>query len=126
MVYCEKCGAQNAEDAAFCVKCGATLMPSRERSWEDRLEAWSEEFGQRAEEWGSQFGKDIEASCVWLPRVGAFLGLIIGVIIILAGLRLLLGWNIDLFLRGLGALITITIGSLFVIFAAFLFSRRNR
>ena len=126
MIYCGKCGAQNAEDATFCVKCGANLTPSQERSWEDRVEAWGEEFGQRAEEWGEQFGKNIEASCVWLPRVGAFLGLIIGVIIILAGLRLLLGWNIDVFLRGLGALITITIGSLFILFAALLFSRRNR
>ncbi len=71
MVYCTKCGAKNEEDAAVCVKCGAALgrVSAPPWSWERR----------RAEE-----------ECFGLPHGGAIAGLIIGVIIILAGFIFLL------------------------------------
>jgi hypothetical protein len=126
MVYCVKCGVKNSDDSAFCVKCGENLTSSQEKKWDERIEAWGEDFGKRAEKWGEQFGKQMENECFWLPRVGAIFGLIIGVIIILAGLRLLFGWNIEVFIRSLGSIATIIIGSLFIIFAILLFSRRKR
>lgn len=125
MVYCVKCGVKNADDATFCMKCGESLRSTQEKRWEQRIEDWGEDFGKRAERWGEQFGKRMETECFWLPRVGAFFGLIFGVIIILAGLQLLLGWHIEGFVRSLGSLATIFIGLLCIIFAIQLFSRRK-
>jgi uncharacterized membrane protein YvbJ len=71
MVYCTKCGAKNAEDAVVCIKCGAAL---------GRVSAppWSRER-RRAEE-----------ECFGLPHGGAIVGLVFGIIIILAGTIFLL------------------------------------
>jgi len=41
MVYCPKCGNQNADDAEFCSKCGASLVGPRiipEKEWDKRCE----------------------------------------------------------------------------------------
>lgn len=41
MVYCPKCGKQNADDARYCNSCGKTLMPGTkgfEREWDDRCD----------------------------------------------------------------------------------------
>jgi hypothetical protein len=126
MVYCVKCGVKNSDDATFCVKCGKNLTSSQEKNWEERIDAWGEDVGRHAEKWGEQFGKQLENGCFWIPRVSAIFGLIIGVIIILAGLRLLFGWNVEVFIRALGSLATIIIGSVFIIFAILLLSRRKR
>ena len=93
---------------------------------EERIEAWGEEVGRHAEKWGEQFGKQMEDGCFWIPRVGVIFGLIIGVIIILAGLQLLFGWNVEAFIRAFGSLATIIIGSVFIIVAILLLSRRKR
>jgi hypothetical protein len=77
MVYCSECGTQNEEGTEFCVKCGAALYPERGRR-------------RRPERY-----KKREAECFGLPRGGAIFGLLIGAIIILAGLRELMGWRID-------------------------------
>jgi len=69
MVYCTKCGANNAEDAEVCVQCGAPLYPARA-------------------EWGSHRRREEE--CFGIPRGGAVATLVIGVIIILAGLSFML------------------------------------
>ena len=90
MVYCTKCGTKNEEDAKHCSKCGADLEVSREKRLEKRAEEWGEEFGRRAEEWGEQFGKRVEEECFGLPHGGAIFGLVIGIIIILAGTIFLL------------------------------------
>ncbi len=72
MVYCTKCGTKNEEDAAVCAKCGASLGAypplRRER--------------KRAEE-----------ECFGLPHGGAIAGLLIGTIIIIAGVAWLALWN---------------------------------
>jgi len=75
MVYCSKCGTENAEDAEVCTKCGARLEVSKEKRFE-----------RRAEEWGEQFGKRAEEECFGLPRGGTIVGIIIGIIIIIVGL----------------------------------------
>jgi uncharacterized membrane protein YvbJ len=126
MVYCVKCGVQNSDDAQFCVNCGISLKNTQDPKWEQRVEEWGEEFGKRAEAWGEHVGRQMETECFWLPQAGVLAGLTIGVIIVLVGLQLLLGWNIAVFLRSLGALATIIIGVLLIIFAIQLFRRRKR
>ncbi len=42
MSYCERCGAEHDEDAAFCPKCGAALSPKGERVVE--LATWTQRF----------------------------------------------------------------------------------
>lgn len=95
MVYCTKCGTKNEDGAKHCVKCGANLEISREKTFEKRAEEWGEEFGRRAEEWGEQFGRSVEEECFGLPHGGAIVGLIIGAIIVLIGLS----WFIGVYLR---------------------------
>jgi len=73
MVYCTKCGAKNEEDAEVCVKCGAPLVT--QPPWKRQR--------RRAEE-----------ECFGLPHGGAIVGLIFGIIIILAGLSWLLHFEI--------------------------------
>jgi ribosomal protein L40E len=90
MVYCDKCGTKNEEDAVYCVKCGVRLERSKNESWDKRVEKWGEEFGKRAEEWGENFGRQTERGCFGLPHGGLVFGLLIGVIIIVVGLFSLL------------------------------------
>jgi hypothetical protein len=110
MVYCVHCGTKNADDAAFCMKCGHDLRRVQATSWEQRVEAWGDDFGRRAERWGEDFGRQVEAECVGLPRVGVVLGLLVGVFVLLAGVVLLLGWTVVVVLRWLGALVTVVVG----------------
>ena len=65
MVYCTKCGTKNEEDAAVCVKCGASLVTRP---------AWRRERERTEEE------------CFGLPHGGAIVGALIGIIIIIVGL----------------------------------------
>jgi len=96
MVYCTKCGAKNEEDAAVCVKCGASLAGRP---------AWRRERRRPEEE------------CFGLPHGGAIVGLVIGIIIILVGLASL--YEIDI-----GPLIVIAFGVLILVWALYRYSRR--
>lgn len=116
MVYCTHCGTKNKDDATFCVKCGAKLSVSAEKSLEKRIEEGAEEFGKRAEEWGKDFERNVETECFGLPHGGTIFGLIIGIIIILVGVTSLVGidlefWPLIILIFGLlvfgGALYTI-------------------
>ena len=64
MVYCTKCGTQNADDARVCSKCGASLYAVGEREHYRRM----------------------ESECFGIPRGGTIVGIAIGVIIVLWGL----------------------------------------
>ena len=97
MVNCVKCGTKNEEDAKYCTNCGADLKTSQEKGLEGRVEERAEEFGRRAEEWGEQFGKRVEDECFGLPHGGAIAGLIFGVIIILVGMSLVVGFVWEFF-----------------------------
>jgi len=83
MIICNKCETKNEEDAIYCVKCGAKLEVSREESWDKRMEKWGEDFGKRAERWGEDFGRRAEKEAL---NVGAILGIIVGVAMILVGI----------------------------------------
>jgi len=117
MVYCQKCGTKNEDDALVCTSCGASLKsgPRVEENWEDRLERGAERLGENAE----RFGKRMESECFGLPQGNSIIGIIFGLIVILFGLRELYGWNIDL-----GPYIIIIIGLL--IAAGSLFGRDKR
>ena len=102
MGYCTKCGAKNEDDAVVCVKCGASLR-------EVRAAPWSYER-RRAEE-----------ECFGLPHGGAIVGLIIGMIIIIAGLSSLAGIDIG---RYGWPLVVIVFGILIVVGALYGLRRR--
>jgi len=121
MVYCTKCGTKNEEDVQYCSKCGASLGVSQEKKVEKRAKEWGEEFGRRAEEWGEQFGRRAEEECFGLPHGGAIVGLIIGLIIILAGFSWLAGIDIG---RYVWPLVVIIFGILIVAGALYGYSRR--
>ena len=118
MVYCSECGTKNEEAAETCVKCGAKLKVSTEKSLEKRIEEGAEEFGKRAEAWGESFGKRGEEECFGLPHGGTIFGLIIGIIIFIVGISMLAGidlehaWPLILIIFGVliigGAIYTLT------------------
>jgi len=66
MVYCSKCGTKNEDTALVCVNCGASLETGTHvsRRYERRR---------------------MEQECFGLPHGGAFVGIAIGVIILLWG-----------------------------------------
>jgi len=108
VVNCSKCGAKNADDAKFCVSCGATLYPERSR---ERRE--DECFGPRGP----------QEECFGLPHGGAIAGIIIGLFIVILGLALFLGQNIS---QLIGPFVLMLIGALIVAGAIYGLSRRGR
>ena len=99
MVYCTKCGTKNEEDAVVCVKCGASLVARP---------PW-----RRAR-------KRTEEECFGLPHGGAIVGLIIGIIIIIAGIS----WLAEIEIGNWWALIVIVFGILIAAGALYSYSRR--
>lgn len=99
MVYCTKCGTKNEEDAVVCVKCGAGLVGRP---------PW-----RRAR-------KRPEEECFGLPHGGAIVGLIIGIIIIIAGIS----WLAEIEIGNWWALIVIIFGILIAAGALYSYSRR--
>ena len=107
MVYCTRCGTLNADDAAICTNCGASLnnpTAQRPNSRHWRWENWEE----RRE---------------YHRRTGGFVILAIGLIIILAGISALFAevYNINI---PWGAIILVFIGVIIIV--AGLRSRRHR
>lgn len=66
MVYCQKCGTKNDENADYCAKCGASLQTGTYVS-------------QR------NVRKKTEDDCFGLPNGGAIAGIVIGLLILLWG-----------------------------------------
>jgi uncharacterized membrane protein YvbJ len=79
MVYCTKCGTNNAEDATVCVNCGAPL------------------YGTSAEGrsyWGHrQYAREYYG---FYRRSGALATLIIGIVIVLIGFSFLLNETVNI------------------------------
>ena len=96
MVYCNHCGTKNKDESNFCVKCGANIAASAEKSIEKGIEEAAEEFGRRAEGWGKDFGKNVENECFGLPHGGTIFGIIIGIMIILVGVTSIVGLDFHL------------------------------
>lgn len=105
MVYCTKCGKENEDSAKFCVVCGAYLY-SRDK---ERKEGC---FGPKRYE---------EEECFGLPYGTTIIGIIFGIFIIIVGLTLLLGFNVE---RWFGPVIAIIIGVLIIAGAIYKLSRR--
>ena len=107
MVYCTKCGTNNADDAKVCVNCGTPLYGTSEESrpyWRHR----------RYE--GEYYG--------FHRRSGAIAGMVIGLIIVLVGLSLLVAEHYDISIPW-GPIIIILIG-IFVISRWFRVRNRRR
>ena len=85
MVYCTKCGTKNPDDAEVCSQCGAPLQKIGESEQQGRVE--SECFGPRR---AREPYRRVEHECFGLPKGGIIVGIVIGVLIVLAGLSLLL------------------------------------
>jgi uncharacterized membrane protein YvbJ len=104
MVYCTKCGTQNADNATVCSKCGASLYAVGEREHYRRM----------------------ESECFGIPHGGAVVGIAIGVIIVL--------WGLIAILQQAGAIpsgdyvwpiVVIVFGILIVVGALYGLSRRH-
>ncbi len=98
MVYCQKCGTKNEDNADYCIKCGANLQTGTHIS-------------QRHER------KKAEEDCFGLPNGNAIGGIILGIVVLLWGLTMILDitfnfWYIILIIFGVlmiaGALYKIT------------------
>ena len=92
MVYCARCGTLNADDAAICKNCGAPLQTAQAQGTQSQAESKPYNRQWRWEDW--------EERREYHRRNGAFaalaIGLIIvliGVLIIIAGLRSRRYWN---------------------------------
>lgn len=98
MVYCQKCGTKNVDNADYCEKCGANLQTGTHVSRRhDRKKA--------------------EEDCFGLPNGGAIGGIVLGILLLLWGSTLFLDiqfnfWYLILIILGIlmvaGALYKIT------------------
>ena len=111
MVYCQKCGTQNDDDAEFCKKCAASLKGSkkdREKEFEKRCEEECE-GGPSGRGWSIFWGliivfaglwiifefvikkMDLPNSLHWLSDFpyGFIFAIIIGIFVIILGLRII-------------------------------------
>ena len=98
MVYCTKCGTQNADDARVCSKCGASLYAVGEREHYRRM----------------------ESECFGIPRGGTIVAIAIGVIIVLWGLFAIFAPNVNVW-----PIAVIIFGILIVVGALYGLSRRH-
>ena len=97
MVTCPKCGANNEEDANFCVTCGASLSTVK---WRDRDRC----FGQSE--------RSMEDKCFSLPYDGAIIDVVFGLFIILIGISIAFEFNVG---RWIGPSIMIIVGILVIV-----------
>lgn len=117
LVYCHKCGTKNPDDAKVCKKCGAKLYPFDKIYEREVKTCFGPEKNREDEE------------CFGLPHGGAIVAVIIGVIIIIAGLSSLLGnlfhWNVDVW-NSVWPLLIILVGILIIAGAVYGLSRKNK
>jgi len=96
MVYCNKCGKKNEDNARFCIKCGSSLKLEKNKKEEElaeKIKKIGEKVGKKIEKTAEEVGKQVEKSVeqagkgfgswyyrtfgVFGPLVSSFLGLII-------------------------------------------------
>lgn len=108
MVYCPKCGRQNADDARYCNNCGATLMTGKvdtDKEWENRCnEGCSGRGRSGAWFWGIivvliglwfilEVGlRNIRNLPTWLTDIewGWIFGVVIGAVILAVGVNMII------------------------------------
>ena len=103
MVECHNCGAENEEDDEYCSKCGEPLKEGGEKRYRP-------EHRQRQRD-----------ECFGLPGGNIIVPLIIGVILILAGLSSIFGFQ----LQYLGPALIVLIGLLIIAGAIYRARRKN-
>ena len=94
MVYCTKCGTQNRDTAEFCTSCGASLHTPSSSAWIEELQE-------------TCFGRDWRGEA----HIGRLLGLLIGVVITIAGVSMLLG---EVIWRWIGPAAVIGVGVIII------------
>ena len=109
LVYCTKCGTKNEDDVAVCAKCGQPLKAQAERKRRS-----GDCFGPKE--------REKEDECFGLPYGGAIAGIVFGIIVVLIGLAILLGFNIWNYLW---PLILLVVGILIVAGAIYGMRRRH-
>ena len=122
MVYCSKCGTKNKKNAKICAKCGESLYPpSVGKEIERKAETVGKEIERRAETcFGPRKRREPHAEeCFGLPRGGAIVGIVIGLLIILVGIS----WILDIQIE-IGAFAVIIFGILILAGALYGLSRR--
>lgn len=122
MVYCPKCGVKNEDDAKICAKCGAPLYGTkRARTHKD-----NECFDNGC--FGPKEGRHFEEECFGLPYGGAIVGLLFGVIVLIAGAAWIissaLGIEIDVW-TFIGPVMVIFVGALIIAGVIYGLSRRR-
>jgi hypothetical protein len=96
--YCNRCGKDNLDDAAYCINCGAPLtVTSGRRARRER---------RRDEEW------------FIVPRGGSIAGIVFGLFLIFIGVALYAGWSFSWTL--VGAAFLLLLGVLVVIAALYM------
>lgn len=60
MVYCQKCGSENSDDAKYCCKCGNSLTTTNTKN--ESFEKQIGDFAEEVEKLGKKAGKTIEQS----------------------------------------------------------------
>ncbi|MFH0815321.1 MAG: hypothetical protein V1934_00680 [Methanobacteriota archaeon] len=110
MTFCQKCGVKNEEDAVYCKGCGVSMLPSvpaQPSDWEPRMRMRRRSFTGWSIFWGLivivfglwvaiEFGlKHIDGVPEWITSMEFcwVLPVIIGFLIILAGIRMLVNWD---------------------------------
>lgn len=101
LVYCTKCGVQNPNDSEYCVSCGAALYLRSQENASDNSDCFG---GDR----------DWDSECFGLRRGAALFALILGLLIVLAGISSLIGesllqWIAPFFVIGIGLVIIVSI-----------------
>lgn len=104
MVYCQKCGHKNEEDAEFCSSCGADLHPYKQG---------------RHKKMGKDRSRD---ECFGLPHGGLIVASIIGVLLILFGLSSIFGFE----LMYVGPVLIVILGVLIVLGAIYSHTRKDK
>lgn len=110
MVRCTNCGTENRDDSRFCSNCGENMRETLKR-------------GRREDKCFGQGEKRVEDECFSLPRGGSIVGLIFGVLIIIAGLSLAFGVDIS---QVIGPFIVIIIGLLIIAGVIYSLSKKTR
>lgn len=105
MVYCTKCGAKNEDSALVCVKCGASLEAEKYPARRYARRRWEDE-------------------CFGLPHGGAIVGLVIGAIILIAGLFWAISEVFGIPTPNVGSVAMVLFGILIVVAALYAYSRR--
>ena len=101
MVYCTKCGVQNPDDSEYCTSCGVALYLRSQEKTSDSSDC----FGSN---------RDWDTECFGLRRGGALFALVLGLLIVLAGVSSLIGesllqWIAPFFVIGIGLIIIVSI-----------------